>query len=227
MDAAPRLRRPPSPIRVVRARPRLFLSAVAGLVVIAVSLTVWRPTTCLLLGWDVGVGLYLILASVMMARSDIHRIRRRAALQDEGATVVLVLTVAAAVASVAAIMVELGLAAGHRPFELVVALLTIALSWAFIHTVFALHYAHEYYGDGDGLGGGLGFPGEDPPDYWDFVYFSFVIGMTSQVSDVAVTRRAIRRTATLHGLVAFAFNVTLLALTVNVAASVIQGPAAR
>jgi uncharacterized membrane protein len=97
--------------------------------------------------------------------------------------------------------------------------LTIFLSWAFIHTMFALHYAHEYY---DRTAGGMAFPGDDrEPDYWDFVYFSFVIGMTSQVSDVGVTSKEIRRTVTAHGVVAFVFNVALLALTINLAASAI------
>jgi uncharacterized membrane protein len=94
------------------------------------------------------------------------------------------------------------------------------LSWALIHTIFALHYAHEFYDEI--AGGGLAFPGDDKePDYWDFVYFSFVIGMTSQVSDVGITSKQIRRTAAAHGVVAFFFNAALLALTINLAASAI------
>jgi uncharacterized membrane protein len=90
------------------------------------------------------------------------------------------------------------------------------LSWAFIHTIFALHYAHEFY---DVTAGGLAFPqGSADPDYWDFVYFSFVIGMTSQVSDVAVTSKELRRIVTAHGMLSFVFNAALLALTVNLAA---------
>jgi uncharacterized membrane protein len=86
------------------------------------------------------------------------------------------------------------------------------------HTIFALHYAHEFYGE-DAEQGGLTFPGGEEPDYWDFVYFSFVIGMTSQVSDVAICSKSIRRTATAHGVLSFIFNAALLALTVNIAAS--------
>ena len=97
---------------------------------------------------------------------------------------------------------------------------TIMLSWTFIHTIFALHYAHEFY-DAD-INGGLAFPGgAAEPDYWDFVYFSFVIGMTSQVSDVGVTNQQLRRLVAAHGVVSFVFNATLLALTVNIAASAI------
>jgi uncharacterized membrane protein len=143
--------------------------------------------------------------------------------QDEGKLAILVLTVAAALASLAAIVAELGMAANggaRQPGQLVLATVTILLSWAFIHTMFALHYAHEFY---DQTGGrGIAFPGgDDEPDYWDFVYFAFVIGMTSQVSDVGITSKQIRRTATAHGVVSFVFNAALLALTVNIAASAI------
>ena len=111
--------------------------------------------------------------------------------------------------------------AGRTPRQLALATATIALSWAFTHTIFALHYAHDFYGERGAKQGGLNFPGDDEPDYWDFVYFSFVIGMTSQVSDVAVTSKLIRRTVNAHGIVSFFFNATLLALTVNIAASAI------
>jgi len=210
-------------VRIVRARPRLFLSAVLGVLVIIALPTQWKITTRLLVGWDGGVGLYLALAYHMIAGADVGRIRRRAALQDEGRTTILILTVVAALASLAAIIAELGTSTGtpRQPIQLVLATLTIVLSWGFTHTMFALHYAHEYYEENQGRGGGLTFPGEAPPDYWDFVYFSFVVGMTSQVSDVAITCRPIRRTVTAHGIVSFAFNAALVALTVNIAASAI------
>ncbi len=182
--------------------------------------------TRLLVGWDIGIGLYLILAFHMMARSEVHRIRHRAARQDEGRFTILVLTVGAALASLGAIVAELGTSAvgpgGRQPIHLVLATVTIMLSWAAIHTIFALHYAHEFYGEHTGNVRGMAFPGgEEEPDYWDFVYFSFVIGMTSQVSDVGVTSRRIRRTVAAHGIVSFVFNAALLALTVNIAASAI------
>ncbi len=107
--------------------------------------------------------------------------------------------------------------------SLTIAIATIALSWAAVHTTFALHYAHDYYRGAKP--GGLQFPSgdkEDHADYWDFVYFSFVIGMTAQVSDVGITGKTIRRTATAHGIVSFIYNTALLALTVNIAASAIS-----
>ena len=222
---SPRARRPPLPIRIVRARPRLFTSAGVGVIVTlaAVFSTNWQFATRLLTGWDIAVALYLALAFHLMMTSDFRHIRRHAAMQDEGQFVILSCTVAAALASLAAIFAELGTFAGQatRPRgHVLLACLTILLSWAFIHTIFALHYAHEFYDETSGRG--MTFPGGDPnPDYWDFIYFSFVIGMTSQVSDVAITSKAIRRTATVHGIVSFMFNAALLALTVNIAAGAI------
>ena len=219
-------RRAPWVWRIIRARPRLFASfmvSIAATVALA-ALTDWRPVMRDLVGWDIGVGLYVILAFEMMARADVHQIRRRAAAQDEGAILILILTVAAALASILAIVGLLGTSAvgavPRRSVELILATITIVLSWAFIHTMFALHYAHEFYEE-SGVRG-MAFPGGlEKPDYWDFVYFSLVIGMTSQVSDVGITTKEIRRTVAAHGVVSFFFNAALLALTVNIAASAI------
>jgi len=207
-------------MRVVRARPRLFLSILLGLAVAAVLPAEWRLATRALVAWDIALGLYLALTFRLMAKCDINRIKRRAAHQDEGRITILVLVVASALASLLAILAELG-AAHRQPLHLALAAVTILLSWAFTHTIFAIHYAHEYYDENAHQGGGLNFPGEAPPDYWDFVYFSFVVGMTSQVSDVAVTSGALRRLVAAHGVVSFIFNATLLALTVNIAAGAI------
>ena len=217
-------RRPPRLIRIIRARPRLFVSALVGVIVIALSPGQWSLASRLLVGWDVGITLYLIAAYHLMANSDEKRMHRWAAIEDEGRFGILILTVAAALASLGAIVALLESTHGgtRDPLQLVLATFTILLSWAFIHTIFAFHYAHEYYGARGGKQSGLNFPGDEPPDYWDFVYFSFVIGMTSQVSDVAATSRAVRRTVAAHGIVSFLFNAALLALTVNIAASAIQ-----
>jgi uncharacterized membrane protein len=221
--ARPRLRHPLLPFRVMQAQPRLFTSAAIGIALTALlaAMAAWDQPTRLLVGWDVGVLLYLVLVYFMMANSDVGQIRRHAADQDAGRLTMLVLTVAAALASLIAIFAELSSGAGpRRPSQLALASGTILLSWALIHSMFALHYAHEYYDEIDG--GGLAFPGDDrAPDYWDFVYFAFVIGMTSQVSDVGITGKGIRRTAAAHGIVSFMFNAALLALTVNIAASAI------
>jgi uncharacterized membrane protein len=211
------------PIRIIRARPRLFTSIVVGLgVFVALLPADWQLATRLLVAWDAGVALYLTLAFHLAARAEAQRIRRRARLQDEGQTVILVSIAVAALASLAAIIAFLGSANGNgrTPAHLVFATVTIMLSWALTHVMFALHYAHEFYDENRHPGGGMQFPGgEQEPDYWDFFYFSFVVGMCAQVSDVTVASKRIRRTVFAHSVISFIFNVALLALTVNIAAS--------
>jgi len=221
-DLLARFRKLPRPVRVIYSRPRTFIAVAVGIVAfLCLYLTRLELVTRALIGWDAFAALYLVLVYTMMLQSaHHHNIRRHAIMQDDGRLLILLLTGLGAFASIAAIVFELG--AGHGVAALVLAMLTIALSWATVHTSFALHYAHDYY---DNTPGGLQFPsGEktDHADYWDFVYFSFVIGMTAQVSDVGITDKVIRRTATVHGIISFVFNTALLALTVNIAASAIS-----
>jgi uncharacterized membrane protein len=216
----------PLPIRVARLHAKLIIAAVVGLVVLVLLPGHWRVPTRLLIGWDVGVALYLGLTHAMMMRCSIERIRRRAAEQDEGEFAILVLTIAATLASLVAIVFELGgvkqASPGYAIIEVLLATATILLSWSFVHTIFTLHYAHEYYGErGDRKIGGLTFPGGEQPDYMDFFYFSLVIGLTSQVSDVAVTSKIIRRMVAVHGVLSFFFNLMVLALTVNMISNLI------
>jgi len=203
---------------------RLFGSMGVSAVAFAILCGVpWMPTaTRLLVAWDVGIAVYLVLALAVIGRFDVALARRRAAIQDEGGSALLILTTTSAVASLAAIFVEVGTLPkdGTRTPYFALAVVTIALSWTFIHVIFALHYAHEFYDEGD-EGGGLQFPEDDHPDYWDFVYFSFVIGMTFQVSDVQVTSKRLRRLVVAHGVVSFVFNVAILALVVNLGAGLI------
>lgn len=217
----------PLPIRIAKLHAHLMISAAfGGIVLFAVVFADWRLPTKLLAGWDAGVALYLILMHSLIWRCDIDHLRKRASEQDEGAFVILLLTMAAALASLVAIVFELGGLKQATPSEAVsqvlLAMATILLSWSFIHTIFSIHYAHEYYGERrDGKIGGLKFPGDDEPDYLDFLYFSLVIGLTSQVSDVAVTSKVIRRVVALHGVLSFFFNLTILALTVNMISNII------
>jgi uncharacterized membrane protein len=230
MGAMQRVARRPArrfwlPLRVIRSRPRLFASGLVGGLVLPVLPPTWRMATRMLVAWDVSVGIYLGLVYHLMARSGVRHIRLNARVEDEGRNTILALSAASALASLGAIVVELGSssasAGGRPPAQLALATLTIALSWAFTHTIFALHYAHEFYSGDAEQGQGLQFAGGGDPDYWDFAYFSFVIGMTSQVSDVAITSKPIRRTVAAHGVISFVFNAALLALTVNIAASAI------
>jgi uncharacterized membrane protein len=218
----------PKPVRIVRARPRLFLSTLAGLGVAAL-LPLYADdllgVTCFLIGWDIGVGLYLILAFWMIAHSSASEVHRQSLLQDEGGFAILVLTIVSAAASIGAVVAWLEYATRSETFapqSLVFLLLTIMLSWGFIQTMFALHYAHEYYAGPDETGEGLIFPHDPEPTYWDFVYFAFGIGTSTQVSDVEITSKRIRQTVTVHGIVAFFFNVTVIALTVGLVGDAIQ-----
>ena len=209
-------------VRVAWIHKRLIVSALLG---IAAALVVpGAPITRALTGWDVGVLIYLVAAAVMMTRcGTVALMKGNAAEQDEGAIAILILTVAAAVASLGAIFAELATLERddpNYPLHIALSIATVVLSWAFTHTIFALHYAHDFYGTGIRKNG-LKFPGDGQPDYWDFLYFSFVIGMTFQVSDVAVTNKWIRRLVVAHGALSFFFTTSILAMTVNIAANVI------
>ena len=183
-----------------------------------------NPTLRAVIGWDTGVVVFLGAAIVMAARATSAAMTRRAALQGEANWVFLALLAGAAFFSMFAI---LGLmrhakeAGGEQMVVLtVVAAVTILLSWLFTHTIFAVHYAHEYLNDrARHRPAGLDFPAErDDPDYWDFLYFSFVVGMTAQVSDVQVLTRRWRRLVLAHGILSFLFNTAILALSINLLA---------
>lgn len=213
-----RLRGMPKPLRIVLSRPRTFISLAIGLASLLFLPASWRPASRLLVAWDIFVAIYMGLAFITVFSCGIDDIRRQAARQDDGRFFILIMTGLGAFASIAAIVMELAIKPQQAP-QLILAVVTIVLSWTAIHTTFALHYAHDYYRGAKP--GGLAFPGDDQPDYWDFVYFSFVVGMTAQVSDVGITDKMIRRTAAAHGVISFIFNTALVALMVNIAASAI------
>jgi uncharacterized membrane protein len=209
-------------VRVARGHARLWCAIALGCVVYLALPDSLRAVTRALIAWDAGIVFYLAWAAWMMAHSPVAEIRRHSAAQDEGAFALMALTVAAAMASLGAIFALLANGDGGEaePGSYMLAIATVVLSWVFIHTIFALHYAYDFYGDGE-RANGLEFPGGAKPDYWDFIYFSFVIGSTFQVSDVAVTNRWIRRSVAAHGVLSFFFNAAVVALTVNMAAKAI------
>jgi uncharacterized membrane protein len=213
-------------VQTIKVRPRLMVAAGLGFICL-IALPAGMPaTTRALLAWDIGVGLYLALAWSMMLRSDLERMRWRANQEDDGAVVMLTLTIIATIASVGAIVVELidvsDLPVREVRLRLALAVITIVFSWSFIHTAFALHYAHGFYDEDDHAARRcLSFPGTDHPDYLDFLYFAFVIGTTSQTADVDIASSPMRRLVLLHGVISFFFNTTLLAVTVNIAAGLI------
>ena len=204
------------------------LGAAALAILLYFVLSGWIAiATRLLIAFDGGALFFLAAAWVMMVRATPADMRRRAQIEDEGRYTVLTLSAVVASATLLAIVFELhgikDLPPGRAGFHIALAAGTIMLSWFFMNTMFALHYAHSYYGDGDPSNGtgGLVFPGQREPDYWDFLYFSFVIGMTFQVSDVQIEDHSLRWTALAHGVSAFFFNVVILALTINIIAGLI------
>lgn len=218
---------PRSPIiRHVRARPRIFIAAgVAALVLFALPMSVAsHAVSRALVAWNAGAGLYVLLAAIMMTRSEPHAMRRRAQLQDDGALVILVLVVIASVASLAAIAGELAVVKDlhglSRTLHVLLAGVTVLTSWAFIQVMFALHYAHDYYAAVcRSESPGLEFPGEAHPDYGDFFYFAAVIGTSGQTADVAFVTKPMRRIGALHCVLSYLFNTTVLALLINIGAS--------
>ncbi len=181
------------------------------------------------LGWDAAILTFFVLLAYALGKATPDRIRTRARAQDTSHTVILVLVVIAAAASLAAILTLLGKPDHESVLRLalraVLAGSVVVCSWTLIHAVFAIHYAHRFYDNRPAAGqktGGLLFPdGSAEPDFWDFVYFSLVLGMTCQVSDVQITSRSMRRLASVHGVLSFFFNTVILALTVNILVSAI------
>lgn len=207
------------------ARPRLLIAGAIGLAIGA--LTFGLPaTTRVLLAWDMFIASHLVLVAIMMAQSDQRDLDERAEREDPGAALVLVFFAIAALASLGAVLLELkairasggSLAAASGALVGV----TILLSWLFAHTTFGLHYAHDYYA-GEEDRKGLKFPGDTPPDYWDFLYFSFNLGAAAQTSDVQIELQRTRRIVLAHTIVSFLFNTGVLALAINVGASLMGG----
>ena len=211
-------------VRPLINRPHLLVAVVLG-VVSFFSLEPWvtRGVTRALLGWDGGIVIFLLFSFLYMSGADAHCMKRRAIFHDEGAHLILALTLFAAVASICALVAELTEAKGHDGIARAgLAAGTVILSWLFVQVVFAMHYAHLYYlseGQNAHHQAGLDFGYTDEePDYWDFVHFSIVIGATSQTADIVFKSRVMRRVGTLHSLVAFGFNTAILATMINLAA---------
>ena len=163
---------------------------------------------------------------VTVTLTPLEQIRKVAQRQDVGRTVIFIFVIIVACAALFAVafLIRSGKPVEpHLSIHLLLALATVVLSWLLMHAVFGLRYAHKFYDDSvtstEKHAGGLKFPEDDLPDYRDFAYFSFVIGMTCQVSDVAVTSREMRRLVLLHGILSFGFNTVILALTINTVSS--------
>lgn len=214
---------------IFAVRPRLTGAIVVGIAVgLAGALLTpgLRPSTDVILGWDAMSLTFIVSMLLSMAQHTPADIRARAARDDEGRGAILALILVAAGVSIAASGLELHLAKQThgvwKVADVALAFVTVALSWTMMQLIFAIHYAHDYYDANEQACGvdteGLLFPGGEPPDYWDFLHFSIVIGVASQTADIAFTSKGLRRLGTVHSLVAFAFNTVIVALTINLVA---------
>lgn len=203
-----------------------YLAVGAGLVA---GLVAWltAPGLILLAGVNAFFLAYLVLAMTQIFRMDPAFLRKHADQEDAPAPLILAVTaVAVAVSAVSLFLVLID--DQHKPLELGLSVASVALGWFAIHTMWAMHYAFEYYEVREvsarkkALAGGLEFPGGEDPDGTSFLYFSYVVGMTAQTSDTSVTSNAMRRLVTLHGVFAFFFNTILVAAAVNIAITLAQ-----
>jgi len=212
------------------ARHRLFIAFAGGIVVFLFLRGRVRLSTETIATWDAIAFCVLLLAWLTILTTPVHKLRSRAKEQDLSRLVIFIFVVGAACAALFAVgfLISANKAAlrGHLTVHLVLALATVVSSWSVVHTVFGLRYAHTFYGDSDSPGvdqhaGGLSFPGGRPPDYFDFAYFSFVVGMTCQVSDVQIPSRRMRRLTLLHSGLSFGFNTLILSLLINTVSSLL------
>ncbi|MDP5277624.1 DUF1345 domain-containing protein [Sphingomonas sp. DG1-23] len=198
------------------APPRFLLFLAATAAACFAAIPAFDLRTGVMIGFDAGATLFLLSVLPLLGhRSD--DMRRAATRNDANRLLLLFLTLAVSLVVLVAVASELMQRAAPDTRSIALIVGTLMLSWVFSNTIYALHYAHLYYRAGDGGdAGGLQFPEEPEPDYWDFVYFAFCLGMTFQTSDVSVTDRGIRKVVTLHCLAAFVFNLGIVAFTINV-----------
>jgi uncharacterized membrane protein len=215
----------------IRHRPRIYICAAVMVVVYFLVPNDLRVATRALIAWNVAAFLFIALIGWMMARSNERSIRAQAAKEDERQWVLLLIGTVAACAALAAIFAELGpvkdMTGYSKALHIGLVTATIVTAWTFIHLLFTIHYAHEYYADEDDdlstpdVREGLHFPGDSNPTYSDFLYYSFVIGCASQTADVETVSRVMRQTTLAHGIISFFFNTVILALTINIGAGLI------
>lgn len=221
----PGLRSGPRLRGIVRLGAMSRLAIALGVATLATGATrfLLSGSTAVLLSWDAFVLCYLVMGWIVIALTDETQTRERAQRYDPGGYVIFLMVVFAASASFVAIGFMVGeireLPFWGRVERLTLSVTALFLSWLLIHTLFAFHYARLYYYLPKGKAShhaGLKFPDDDEPDYLDFAYYSFVVGMTSQVSDVAVLSRPMRRLTLIHGVLSFIYNIAILAMSINI-----------
>jgi uncharacterized membrane protein len=224
-------------VRHILLRIRLFSSAIFGLLTYLLLPTTFETTTRILFAWNLAIVAYLVLVGFMMIRATKDSMRKRAKSLDEGRYMVLILAMVAALASLVTIVLELynlkNASTGVVALHIGLSVATILTAWSFVHVIFAEHYAHGFYNldDDFGIDGddsiesqkkkGLHFPGQPWPDYLDFLYFSFTIGVANQTADTEVVSRGMRVLVLIHSIISYFFNTIILALTINIAAGML------
>ena len=198
---------------------------IAFVVMLPLSMALWRAVQphsswqdALAMGFDLAAIIFLLSLLPLLRSFSVFEMRRHADQNDANRSLILAVSTLLALVVLAAISGELSAARGGDRLAMGKLLLTLALAWLFANSVYALHYAHAFYfgsGDKDDHRGGIEFPGTKAPDYADFAYFAFTLGMTFQTSDVQITAPAVRRLVLIHALVAFAFNIGVIAFTIN------------
>ena len=210
-----------------------MLAALIGLVAGAIAhLKAMPPGLASLIGWNAASVAYLVPTIWMLWCDTEEVVRRRAAVEDEGQGLTSAVVLSAVIASLGGAILALkenkalaAHAAYAPPWAWIFSVSTLLLGWVIVQVVFTLHYAHRYFGDGDRDGkpdGGVKFPGEAPKTYHDFIYMAVCIGASAQVSDFNITNSRYRRLVTFHSLLAFFFNTMVLALGINILATVIS-----
>ncbi len=196
---------------------RFLLFGVLALVAVpaAIALTDWAEGV--MIGFDIAALAFLAVCIPLLGETSVAAMRRASARNDANRAMLLAIAAVASVAVLAAVAGELGGAGRPAPAMIGLIVATLVLAWLFGNSVYALHYAHLFYVSGDdGDSGGLDFPGTDQPRYWDFIYFAFTLGMTFQTSDTAIRSTTMRKVVTAHSLIAFVFNLGIVAFTINV-----------
>ncbi|WP_454918580.1 DUF1345 domain-containing protein [Xanthobacter sediminis] len=218
-------RRPPAALRLLWPHLRLTFAALTAAVVFLLLPPAMGDDVRFLASFDVAAVLWLALALHQVVTSDATVVRRHAKAADEGAWAAFLIGLLASGAGVVAVVLEAhasGEGASHRLGHIPLVVGTLVLAWLFFHTVFAFHYAREFYrpevADAHPM---LKFPGAGEPDYWDFLYFAFNIGTASQTADVSITSPRLRRLVLGHQIASYLFNATIIALGVNVAAALV------
>lgn len=209
-----------APLKHTRHHGRFYLALAVGIVVFVLTGVAAMPLRLAAAG-DAFYGVYLLAMMLHAGRGTPHVLRRRATYEDEGMIIIVIITLAAVALSVTTMVLLLNAQGRPDTLTLVLTIASVPLGWLTLHTVAAFHYGHLYYvrAEHNGKGrdaAGLSFPDTEEPGSWDFLYFSFVIGMTAQVSDVQVLTMPMRRLVIIHGVVSFFYNTVLLALAVNI-----------